>query len=163
MPGTDYQVKEVFAMTDIDTTISSILVPIDGSEPSVRALAYAGSLASRIGASVTGIYVIDPDKVSEQQPFNINFGAFDPNLEPSKKAASDYLDELKEHLPDNVPFSKEIAVGYPEKTIVRFADQKKIDLIVMGNSGKGAASSFITGSVSYYTIHHAKCPVLIVK
>lgn len=147
----------------MDTTISSILVPIDGSEPSVRALTYAAALASRIGASLIGIYVIDPDKVSEQQPFNINFGTFDPNLEPSKKAASDYLDELKENLPVKVPFTKEIAVGYPEKTIVRFAEEKKVSLIVMGNSGKGAASSFITGSVSYYTIHHAKCPVLIVK
>ena len=35
--------------------------------------------------------------------------------------------------------------------------------VVMGNSGKGAFSSFVTGSVSQYVIHHVKCPVLIVK
>ena len=37
------------------------------------------------------------------------------------------------------------------------------DMIIMGTSGKGAISSMISGSVSYYTIHHVECPVLVVK
>ena len=147
----------------MQSPVHSILVPIDGSDPSVRALTYAGSIAPFLGASITGLYVVDPDKVSEEQPFNIHFGEITPDLEPSKEAASEYLDELGKKLPASVKFHKVVSIGYPEKAIIRYADEQKIDLIIMGNSGKSAGSAFVTGSVSYYTIHHARCPVLIVK
>ncbi|RGW38932.1 universal stress protein, partial [Megamonas funiformis] len=48
-------------------------------------------------------------------------------------------------------------------TIVRAVKELEADIVVMGNSGKGALSSFVTGSVSQYVMHHVECPVTIVK
>ena len=47
--------------------------------------------------------------------------------------------------------------------IASVAKEGHFDLIIMGNSGKGAFNAFVTGSVSQYVIHHVECPVLIVK
>lgn len=56
-----------------------------------------------------------------------------------------------------------VSIGVPGSSIIRTAEAEGADLIVMGNSGKGSVSSFVMGSVSHYTVHHAECPVLIVK
>ena len=47
--------------------------------------------------------------------------------------------------------------------IAALVNEEEGTAVVMGNSGKGALSSFITGSVSLYVVHHAKGPVVIIK
>ena len=73
------------------------------------------------------------------------------------------LATLKETVPSDVDLEAEVENGIPGMVISNMVEDEKIDIVVMGNSGKGAVSSFIMGSVSQYVIHHVKCPVLVVK
>jgi nucleotide-binding universal stress UspA family protein len=53
--------------------------------------------------------------------------------------------------------------GYPADVICRIAEEKDIDLVVLGSSGRSALARFFLGSVSQRAAKHASCPVLIVK
>ena len=53
--------------------------------------------------------------------------------------------------------------GVAEETIVRFAEEHDSDLIVMGSRGLGGFERMLLGSVSNHVVHHANCPVLIVR
>ncbi|KAK6131639.1 hypothetical protein DH2020_034653 [Rehmannia glutinosa] len=53
--------------------------------------------------------------------------------------------------------------GDPKEMICDVAEQMHVDLIVMGSRGLGKIKRAFIGSVSDYVIHHAKCPVLVVK
>lgn len=66
-------------------------------------------------------------------------------------------------IPEDVPHKSICVIGIPGETASDIAKSEEVDLIVMGNSGKGAFNAFVTGSVSQYVIHHVECPVLIVK
>lgn len=51
----------------------------------------------------------------------------------------------------------------PGKIICRYADENKIDLIVMGSRGLGNVRKILLGSVSNYVVQRAQCPILIIK
>ena len=53
--------------------------------------------------------------------------------------------------------------GHPVEVITRFAQQREVDLIVIGSRGLSGVESFLLGSVSEGVLHHAHCPVLIVR
>ena len=54
-------------------------------------------------------------------------------------------------------------IGHPVDRIVSVAKDEKSDLIVMGSRGLGGWNSYLLGSVSDGVLHHAHCPVLIVR
>ena len=80
-----------------------------------------------------------------------------------RETARIVLDQAQNLVPDTVHFTPVLKVGVPGNVIASVVKEKGIDLVIMGNSGKGSLSSFITGSVSQYVIHHVKVPVLIIK
>ena len=80
-----------------------------------------------------------------------------------KKKGEDILALYAQDAPEDVKVRRIVSIGVPGSSIIRTAEAEGADLIVMGNSGKGSVSSFVMGSVSHYTVHHAECPVLIVK
>lgn len=142
--------------------LKTILVPMDSSKPAERAFSLAAEIASHTGAKMILLFAIDPEKL-DVPTYAVGIGDLTPDTAPAKESASRYLEEKKKALPPSVPCETIVQEGRAEKVIEDLIQDKKIDLIVMGNSGKGTISSFVTGSVSYYTIHHALCPVLIVK
>jgi len=73
------------------------------------------------------------------------------------------MERIKKQIPETIRFTPIIRTGVPGSVITSLVDEENIDLIIMGNSGKGSLSSFIMGSVSQYVIHHVKVPVLIIK
>ena len=127
--------------------IKKILVPVDGSDASKRALKMAIDVAKVYGAKLVVTCIAD---VSEAA-YPIMGVTLDKNGFINIKAkAEKLLAALKEEIP--------IELDYEE-----IVEQQGIDMVVIGNSGKGAVSSFVMGSVSQYVIHHVKCPVLVVK
>lgn len=51
----------------------------------------------------------------------------------------------------------------PGIAVCRYAEEKDIDLIIVGSRGLGAVKRFLLGSVSHYFVQNAKCKVLIIK
>ena len=144
-----------------------ILVPLDGSKNSKRALSDAVFLAKITGASITGIYIIHSDSESDSfldilKPLSSldEKGSFGRQLTEANMIMGDINEECKKN---NVVFNGIATQGNPGFKIVKFAEDKDFDIIVIGMTGKGHAGELILGSVSYFVVHKSKIPVLVVK
>jgi nucleotide-binding universal stress UspA family protein len=143
------------------TNIKKLLVPLDGSDNSFRALDVAIFLAKKIGASIVGFYAVNVLPVTEAQ-------VIDPislQLE-EKKYANEILKKAKSLCEgDAVHFSHVISFGSPGYMIVKFIKNKDngIDLVVIGSRGRGSMKEIFLGSVSNFVLHKSHIPVLIVK
>jgi nucleotide-binding universal stress UspA family protein len=64
---------------------------------------------------------------------------------------------------ENVSLQSQILIGDPSYEIVKFANDKKVDLIIMGTTGLGGFSKFVFGSVARNVLEKAKCAVMLVR
>ena len=137
--------------------IRNILVPIDGSKMSSKALTKAIYLAKKCDSTITALYVL---RVAYDNPNLI----YVPQTQNELKKVEKFLNTAKNQATKNsVEFKKKILFGHEAKQIVGFAQKQKFDLIVMGARGQGAIKQMILGSVSNTVVHSSKIPVLIVK
>ncbi|HEY83962.1 MAG TPA: universal stress protein [Chloroflexi bacterium] len=137
---------------------NKILLATDGSENAAQALEYAKGLAKCHRAKVFVVYVFPkvPDFLGEPSYSN----ALSKNIARGEEIIADLLHKLQEA---GLEVKSEILEGPPADAILRVADVRQCDLIVMGNRGHGQVSSLLVGSVSHKVIAHAKVPVLIAR
>ena len=121
-----------------------ILIPVDGSEYSMRAVTFAAGLLKRSSdMEALLLSVIYPFQES-------NAGSI---LENARKIFGENSDRVKEL----------ILEGEPAETIIAYAKENKIEMIVMGRRGMGAIKGMVLGSVSYKVLSAVNIPVTIVK
>jgi nucleotide-binding universal stress UspA family protein len=135
--------------------MGKILVPTDGSVYSIKAAKYAARLAGKIGSKVSTLHVSDyhPQvRVTEL-------------VDEEEKKGADILSETKRVFDEaNVPVEvMKLEFGNPADVICAIAESGGFDLIVMGEKGVSEIKRFILGSVADRVVHHASCPVLIVR
>jgi nucleotide-binding universal stress UspA family protein len=133
-----------------------ILVAVDGSAQSARALAEAVDVATSGNGSLTLISVGAPPRI---WPSAYVVSVTDSELEA---AAQTVVDEAAAAVPDKVSLSKLVRIGRPADEIVAAARERQQDLIVMGARGRGAATSMLLGSVSHAVLNLSPAAVLIV-
>jgi nucleotide-binding universal stress UspA family protein len=141
------------------TTPKNILVPVDFSETSDRALAYAQTLAQTFSARVHVLHVI-PDPHSQAwsiEATGMNLGSL---METWESDAQKRLDGLA--LGD-VAGERVTKVGQPHAEIIRYATAQNADLIVIGTHGRGVVEHMLLGSVAEKVVRTAPCPVLTVR
>jgi nucleotide-binding universal stress UspA family protein len=142
-------------------TLKKILVPLDGSDNSERALDAAIFLAKKSNAKIVCLYSVNFVPVAETQ-------MFDPlrcQIE-EKKYAEKVMQKAKTAcIQNDVDFAKVIEFGMPGNTILNFIKDKnnKIDLVVMGSRGQSGLKEIFLGSVSNYVLHKSPVPILVVK
>lgn len=138
---------------------NKIVVPVDSSSFSRRALIHALELAQKTGAKLTVLYV--------NQIIPYYHGALGPERLYNPFEYLDGEDFLNAMLTDmgiqSDSIRKRIATGNPAPLIVTVATEESADLIVMGCRGFGLLTGLLFGSVSQSVIKHSPCPVLIVK
>ena len=137
--------------------VKNILVPVDGSEGSDRAIAEAVELAQACSAKVNFLYVANINQLA------INGCLSDAILDAVTKAGNVILDRAMEMVPAGVEKEAFSETGSPAVIILDFADNHPTDLIVMGSRGLGVVKGVLLGSVSQYLVEQSKCPVLVVK
>ena len=137
--------------------IKKILVPLDGSKNSIRALSNAIQLAKQTDASIIGLSVI--------QAFPTEMGLARTIIgKIQTKHYKHYMAIAKGMCTKkNVKFLDMIEYGEEGRTIVSFAHKNGFDLIVMGSRGMGKLGELFLGSTSNYVMHSSKIPVLIIK
>ena len=137
--------------------IRRILVPIDDSPGSFKALSEAIYLARQCHATITGVCVTPI--------YTINLGKLLTSLRiQSQKEAKNILAKAKIQCAQNgIVFSEKIIYGNQSWEITEYAAYKKFDLIVIGSRGLGRVKEAFLGSTANAVIHKSKIPVLIVK
>ena len=144
-----------------DGPFRHILVPTDGSEPSLRAAHLAIRLAGTAGR-LTVLNVVDELVVKELARFGKRPEAeVRPELEEHGRR---YVDLIREDAArDRVPAERLVRSGNPFEEIVAAARELEVDLIVMGHVGRRGTGRVLIGSVTSHVLDFAPCPVLIVK
>ena len=134
----------------------SIVVGVDGSAHSAKALAWAIDEAKVRGAALHVIHsFVVPRTVVD---------TMDHGLYPEMAAdAQKELDSLMENGPstEGVDVHAEIAAGHAAKVLV--AASSDATLLVVGNRGHGGFEELMLGSTAAQCVHHAHCPVVVVR
>lgn len=139
------------------TQFKRILVPVDGSDSSDRAIDQAIYLAKICDAKLDFIYVANINQLA------INACLSDAILEAVTKAGNVILDRALEKVPANIKAKGFSETGSPAVVILDVAENENCDLIVMGSRGLGIVKGVLLGSVSQHLVEQAKCPVMVVK
>ncbi len=143
-----------------------MLVPIDGSDPSLHALGYAMESASKWDAEVLILSVIPPISAflySEYSGYIVDFDEYEKQLKQIHlKILQDAKNKVNEEHPE-VGVSVKLAHGHVPSKILRISEQEDVDLIIMGSRGLSGIKSWFLGSISKYVVEHCKKPILIVK
>ncbi|WP_456433022.1 universal stress protein [Thermosulfuriphilus sp.] len=135
-----------------------ILIPIDGSEPSLQALREGLEIAKSQGAKATALYVV-PKGEEFIEVFTLKSvkEAFYQEGEKILDKARKIAEEME------IPLAVRIYEGRPPEKIVEAAKTLGCDLIVMGSHGHGMIGKLLVGSCTERVLAMAPCPVLVVK
>ena len=138
-----------------------ILVPVDFSDPTVKPLTIALSLARPGGGKVLLLSVVDdsfpnPDILSFQLPWADYYRHL-------REAAESRLEELRRQAEGGDEVEVCVVRGQPARKIAQFAEEEKCDLIVMATHGTGGFHHALVGSVTRKVLYLAGCPVLVVR
>jgi universal stress protein A len=160
-----------------------VLVPTDLSEPANHALRYAVEEATLHRAKVTLLHVLSPGANTDVYyvtgtPAAAPQAGFDPvaggrlggylTSEPTvvrRDPNEEALTRLRDLMPDTFhgEWDAQIGTGHPADTIVRIAQERHADLIVMGTHGRTGLQHVFLGSVAEKVVRLAPCPVLTVR
>lgn len=144
--------------------IKRILVPVDFSEPSRRALDYAVELGRGVGAELTVLHVVEP--VYYPMAGDTSGIIYDASLlyEEVERGAKEQLSRIAGALRRrHVPVNPVIRTGAAHRVIADTAKRVKSDLIVMATHGRTGLSHVLMGSVAERVVRTAPCPVLTVR
>ena len=144
---------------------TNILVAVDGSEASKRAVSEATQLAKLSRCTLTAVYVID------QSAAFTYAGACDPHLltDAARQVGVSLLNEALAQMRElNVVGDTEIVEtqGIAEdiaSALMRCAERRGVDLVVMGTHGRRGLRRMVIGSVAERFVRHATCPVLLIR
>jgi nucleotide-binding universal stress UspA family protein len=139
----------------------SVLVAVDGSEHSERALRDAADLARAEGATLTLVtVVVPPPRPVLAGPYAVPVTT---DLGELEREGAQIVERAAATVPEGVRVETVVRKGAPGPAVLEQVTEGGHDLIVLGSRGRGAISSLFLGSVSHYVLHHSPTAVLIVR
>ena len=138
-----------------------ILVPLDFSASSARALDYAYAMAMKFDASLHLVHVCEVPSMltASMDAYAIAYTDWSQRL---GEEAERELEKLRPRLA-GVKVSTEVLFGNPARAIITAAATNDADLIVMGTHGHGPVMHVVMGNVAERVVRTAECPVLTVR
>jgi len=139
---------------------TNILVPVDGSDNSYRALDAALLLSEKLGSSIIVIHVMEQFPITHIGSEKL----LSEVLEAYKKENQDILSKCSEIATQKGLTIKTVLLqGNPASTILDYSKKEKFDLLIMGSRGLGKFKELILGSVSGKIVHHSPCAVMLIR
>jgi nucleotide-binding universal stress UspA family protein len=139
--------------------MAQIVVGIDGSEASQRALEWAAEEARLRGAHLRVVH-------SWLEVF-IDGTFTAPAVyerDAIEQGAREVLDKAVASIPDGSPeLSVEPVLVHGQPEVVLLHEAENADLVVVGSRGRGGFAELIMGSVSHRVVQHAPCPVVVIR
>ncbi len=142
--------------------VRKILAAVDGSKPSVDAAHFAMDLATQTQAELTFLFVIETPQVIPVGPLSGYVTTSRARSEEDVKQAEAIIEHIAKERPE-LKIVNRVELGEPVDTICEVAKNLGVELLVVGARGHNAAQRFLMGSVSDRVVHHAPCPVLVVR
>jgi nucleotide-binding universal stress UspA family protein len=147
--------------------LGSVLVAMDGSEDSFQAVRFLQSLALPRQTKVRLLSVVERLRYPTTAPHAVHgqLVRMLKELEAERRGELDkVLERAAAQLDDKITrVPRYTPTGDPAEEIVATANDFDTDLVVLGARGLGGMARVLLGSVSEKVLHHARCPVLIVK
>lgn len=141
--------------------IRTILVPVDFSEFSEKAFAWALALAEKWHSHIIVLHVVSiPMYPPLVMGTYFNPAEFESALQKDARARAKEFAERAGG--KTVQIDTRVVLGQPFSDICLLATQEKADLIVMGSHGRTGFGHVLLGSVAERVVRHAPCPVLVV-
>lgn len=139
-----------------------ILFPIDFSESSKKILPYVLTLSTAFGSTVHLLYVVRDLK------YLTSFHVPHPSLTQIENEIAESSQKMmekvcEEELQGCHRFVKKILIGDPAHEIIQYAQDEKIDLIIMGTHGRKGLEKALFGSVAEKVVKNSPVPVLTVN
>ncbi len=155
-------------MVKINSGFSSILVCVDNSKQSQKALSRAISVAEKFDSKLSILMVVEESKVNFWDDTEFKVGAENSQIHLKKESmiyqqAEKILNDLAKRVPSQINCVTEILTGDPAKVIVNYSKKKKPDVIIMGSRGLGGFSKLLLGSVSNKVVDHVSSSVLVIR
>ncbi len=135
----------------------NILLAFDGSAHAQKAARLAADLARQYGANLYVVHTYDPAPDYLGEPY------LQEVISKRTEAADWVIEQAKTWLGELPQLETEVLEGPPAEAILRVAQVRQVDLIVMGTRGLGQLSGLLLGSQSQKVLTHAQCPVLLVR
>ena len=151
---------EVIDLVPALLKLKSILVPIDFSETSKKAVQYAVRLSEQFGSKITLLHVVEPIATPDL--------AYHPMMletDKVKEAAKERLGGLSRQMkiPSRLLEKTLVRYGTPFAEITDAARSLKVDLIILTTHGYTGFKHVFMGSTAERVVRHAPCPVLTVR
>jgi len=145
--------------------IEKILVPVDFSRHSLKALAYAVDFAEPFGAEITVLHVVEP--IAYATPADLYAGMatqLGNLLAEQRRSARQQLDELAaKYAKRKVSLQIHLRDGVAYREIVDAAKQSGSDLIIQATHGRTGLAHVLLGSVAERVVRTAECAVLTIR
>ena len=137
--------------------LKNILIPMDGSEISSHALTEVIAFAKMCPIKINLLYVTNFNTIAVDSYLS------EPIQDTLLKIGHTILEHAQAQIPKTISSDIFLEHGRPAEKIIDFANQTKMDMIVIGSRGIGGIAGTIVGSVSQQVIEEARCPVTVVK
>jgi len=159
---------EKVSIDQVPTTIKAILIAVDKSGYKEKIISYAITLAKSLGAEIIAIHVIDKSSLGAAGDLlgyyrGGNIGVYEMEM---RKKGEILLAEVEATVRKNGNINVTGAVlvdSSVANAIINYAENKKVDLILIGARGMAGIEKFILGGVASKVISHAQCPVLAIR
>jgi nucleotide-binding universal stress UspA family protein len=135
-----------------------IIIPTDGSEPSKEAVKQGLELAKATGVKVLALYVMDTTAFAAIPPDSLTTDIYSL-LNKAAHETVNYV--VREGKRIGVYVETKIVEGVPSEQIIENSGPN--DLIVLGTKGRTGLEKILLGSVAENVVHHASCPVMVVR
>jgi universal stress protein A len=144
--------------------IKRILVPVDFSPASMKALDYAADFAQPLGAALSVLFVIEPIYYAVPDLAGAAAGAAVGLLEEQRASGKQQLERLQtRYAKKGIKLRTLIQTGTPYQSIVDAAASIKANLVVMSTHGRTGLTHLLLGSVTERVVRASSCPVLTIR
>lgn len=138
--------------------IHKIVVAYDGSRQSQKALEWAVGLALKLDSEVISVTAVKPPE------FSPTISEIEEFYSDSEKKCQPIIDKVRQYGAEmGIEIKAEVLRGHPAESIVKYAFEKKADLIVTGTRGMGGFKNLVIGSVAQKVVTYSQVPVTVIK
>jgi nucleotide-binding universal stress UspA family protein len=153
---------------EFNLLIHNVLVAVDGSENSDRALDFALDFAEKYSAAVTILNVSESPSMGAVplEPTTVSGDSMAIFAKDLQKFHKEILDKAVQHakiVKPNIVISWKLREGDPALQIVAEVKEAGFDVVVVGHRGLGRVREIFLGAVSEKVVHLAPCSVVIVR